>query len=81
MAKDVIWLAMWLFMAWGGWQHGKSVGRPVLGAMLGFFLGLPGLAILWFIGRRWPRRPAQPEPTEPTEPTEPQPEPEPISPN
>jgi hypothetical protein len=57
--RAVIFLAIWTALAVAGYFQGKPKGRPVLGAMLGFWLGLIGLAIMAFIpARKTPAGPA-----------------------
>ena len=45
---------LWILCSFAGWKIGDSKGRPVLGFVLGFLLGLIGLAIIAVM------RPAQP---------------------
>ena len=66
--KEVLLLALWAGMALDGYWMGKPHGRPVLGAMLGFWLGLIGLGILALVN--W-RRPRKAEPVVPEEPSVP----------
>lgn len=58
-ATALILLAYWVALGWAGYRVGKPHGRQVLGALLGFFLGLVGLGVLALINWRRPRN-AQP---------------------
>jgi hypothetical protein len=69
--KEVLLLAIWASMALGGYRMGKPHGRPVLGAMLGFWLGLIGLGILAIVNWRRPRKAAPEQPAAPEEPSVP----------
>lgn len=55
-------LIIWILIGIWGWNIGKGKNRPVLGAILGFALGIIGIVIILCMGEKEPKEVKAPEP-------------------